>query len=79
MSYLLFLCFISCGGSTDISVEPCFEKQDECPSNEDALPILQEQNPDCLVESADFEGEAQGQCCYNLVISKCGEGSGEAE
>ena len=76
MRYLFLLCSLSYA-SEDYSINPCISKvQGECLDDASAIEALQEQNPDCFIEEATFEGMTGGQCCYDLVVSKCGGGCG---
>ena len=74
MRYLFLLCSLSFA-SQEVSINPCIAKeQGECLDGDAALDLLQEENPSCIVEEATFEGMTGGQCCYDLIVSKCGGG-----
>ena len=72
-----FLLFSLSYASEDFSINPCIAKdQGECLEDDEAIDVLQQQNPDCIIEEASFEGMTGGQCCYDLIVSKCGGGCG---
>ena len=76
MRYLFLLCSLSFA-SEEYSINPCIPQQEgACPQDEEAMEYLQEENPDCFVEEASFEGMTGGQCCYDMVVSQCGGGCG---
>ena len=76
MRYLFLLCSLSYA-SDEYTIQPCIPKlSEECLEDDAAIEALQDQNPDCFVEEANFEGVTGGQCCYDLVVSKCGGGCG---
>ena len=76
MRYLFLLCSLSYAAE-DYSINPCIaQEQGECLEDGDAIEVLQEQNLDCFIEEASFEGMTGGQCCYDMVVSKCGGGCG---
>lgn len=76
MRYLFLLCSLSYA-SEDYTVDPCVQAvEGECPTDEEALEQLRDKNDECYFDEASLEIHMGGQCCYDVVISKCGGGCG---
>ena len=87
-----FFPFLFMAADVKVSVDPCvalvqlsFEQQEqvyeqfqegECPSDEDALEILNWHNEACEITEAVFKGRVKESCCYDISAKGCTQGVG---
>ena len=79
MRFLLIFSMLAFGEEeVSYDINPCIDIPEDgvCPSGEEGLEAVRDNNADCYVRAAELEGAALDKCCYDIIVTSCGNGCG---